>query len=74
LPKKFILNNSQRDIGDPIIGTAGYIKRKGYVTVSGPLQRDIIVLNPAGRAELDSSNLRFANPPGAEQDYDIAEK
>jgi CRP/FNR family transcriptional regulator, nitrogen fixation regulation protein len=28
-------------------------QRKGYLKVAGPLQRDIIVLNPAGLAELD---------------------
>jgi CRP/FNR family transcriptional regulator, nitrogen fixation regulation protein len=31
--------------------------RKGYVKVGGPMQREVIVLNPAGLAELDRENL-----------------
>ena len=31
--------------------------RKGYLKVGGPLQREIIVLSPAGLAELDRENL-----------------
>jgi CRP/FNR family transcriptional regulator, nitrogen fixation regulation protein len=55
---------SRRDIGDYLgltIETVSRVlmayQRKGYLKVGGPLQREIIVLNPAGLAELDRENM-----------------
>jgi DNA-binding MarR family transcriptional regulator len=41
-------------------------QRKGYVKTTGPMNRHVIVLDPAGLAELDRTNLllhpRLAQP------------
>jgi len=39
-------------------------QRKGFLTVAGPMHRDIIVLNPAGLTELDRSRLNSGSPCG----------
>jgi CRP/FNR family transcriptional regulator, nitrogen fixation regulation protein len=57
---------TRRDIGDYLgltIETISRVlmayQRKGYLKVGGPLQREIIVLNPAGLAEADRISLHL---------------
>ena len=52
---------NRRDISDylgltieTVSRSLSAFKRKGYLRVAGPMQRDIIVLNTAGLNELDS--------------------
>jgi CRP/FNR family nitrogen fixation transcriptional regulator len=55
---------SRRDIADylgltveTVARALSAFKRKGYLKVAGPMQREIIVLNSAGLTELDCSSL-----------------
>jgi CRP/FNR family transcriptional regulator, nitrogen fixation regulation protein len=58
---------TRRDIGDYLgltIETVSRVlmayQRKGYLKVGGPLQREIIVLDPAGLAEADRENMLWS--------------
>ena len=63
-PDIIALPMDRRDIADYLGLTVETVsraisayQRKGFLTVAGPMHRDIIVLNPAGLTELDRSRL-----------------
>ena len=63
-PDIIALPMDRRDIADYLGLTVETVsraisayQRKGFLTVAGPMHRDIIVVNPAGLTELDRSRL-----------------
>jgi len=68
-PDIIALPMNRRDIADylgltfeTVSRALSAYQRKGYLKVAGPMQREIIVLNPAGLTELDRSCLSSGTP------------
>jgi CRP/FNR family transcriptional regulator, nitrogen fixation regulation protein len=76
-PDFIALPMNRRDIADYLGLTVETVsraisayQRKGFLKLAGPMQRDIIVLNPAGLTELDRSGLSSGTPDGAGVSFD----